>query len=258
MDLSNKVAIVTGGASGLGLAACEALIKQGARVCIFDMNTETGAAAVEALGRGNALFFQVNVTDEESVQNGIEQCLKHYGDFQIVLNCAGIGPPEKAIDREGNVLPLNNFKRIVDVNLFGTFNVLSKAAGVMAKQDAINEDNGRGVIINVASVAAFDGQIGQPAYAASKAGIVGMALPLAREFARYGIRVNTIAPGLFLTPLAESLGEKVIEALGNSVEYPKRLGDPAEFGKMVVAIAENDYLNGEVIRLDGAIRMAAK
>jgi NAD(P)-dependent dehydrogenase (short-subunit alcohol dehydrogenase family) len=258
MELDNKVALVTGGASGLGFAACESLIKQGAKVCIFDMNKELAATAVASLGADNALFVEVNVTDEESVQNGIDQCLKHYGDLHIVLNSAGIGPPEKAIDREGNVLPLDKFKRIVDVNLFGSFNVLSKAAAAMAKQYAINEDNGRGVIINVASVAAFDGQIGQPAYAASKAGIVGMALPLAREFARYGIRVNTIAPGLFLTPLAESLGEKVIEALGNSVEYPKRLGDPAEFGKLVVSIAQNDYLNGEVIRLDGAIRMAAK
>lgn len=258
MELKDKVALVTGGASGLGLAASEELIKQGCRVCLFDMNREAGAAAVEQLGRGNAIFVEVNVTDEISVENGIQQCLKHFGEIHVVLNCAGIGPPEKAIDREGNVLPLDRFKRIVDVNLFGTFNVLSKAAGVMAKQGEVNEDHGRGVIINVASVAAFDGQIGQPAYAASKAGIVGMALPLAREFARYGIRVNTIAPGLFLTPLAESLGESVIEALGAAVEYPKRLGQPKEFGQMVVAIAQNDYLNGEVIRLDGAIRMAAK
>ena len=258
MDLQNKVAIVTGGASGLGLAACEALVNSGAKVCIFDFNEKAAAEAVEALGTDNATFAVVNVTDEESVNAGIAHCIKTFNELHIVLNSAGIGPPEKVISREGEPLPLDSFKRIVDVNMFGTFNVLSKAAAEMAKQATINDDNGRGVIINVASVAAFDGQIGQPAYAASKAGIVGMALPIAREFARYGIRVNTIAPGLFRTPLAESLGEKVVEALGNSVEYPKRLGDPKEFGKLVVQIAENDYLNGEVIRLDGAIRMQAR
>lgn len=258
MDLLNKVAIVTGGASGLGFAACESLVAKGAKVCIFDMNQALAEKSVKMLGTESAMFAKVNVTDEASVESGIQACIKQYGALHIVLNSAGIGPPEKVIDREGNPLPLANFKKIVDVNLFGTFNVLSKAAAHMAKGEPINEDNGRGVIINVASVAAFDGQIGQPAYAASKAGVAGMALPIARELARYGIRVNTIAPGLFRTPLAESLGENVIAALGNSVEYPKRLGDPKEFGKLVVHMAENDYLNGEVIRLDGAIRMAAK
>jgi NAD(P)-dependent dehydrogenase (short-subunit alcohol dehydrogenase family) len=222
------------------------------------MNQALAEKAVKMLGTESAMFAQVNVTDEASVEAGIQACIASYKALHIVLNSAGIGPPEKVIDREGNPLPLDNFKKIVDVNLFGTFNVLSKAAAHMAKGEAINNDNGRGVIINVASVAAFDGQIGQPAYAASKAGVAGMALPIARELARYGIRCNTIAPGLFRTPLAESLGEKVIEALGNSVEYPKRLGDPKEFGNLVVHMAENDYLNGEVIRLDGAIRMAAR
>ena len=258
MDLKNKVAIVTGGASGLGLGACEELVKKGAKVCIFDLNEEAAQLAVSQLGSDVATFAQVNVTDEASVDAGIEHCLKVYGELHIVLNCAGIGPPEKVINREGEPLPLGNFKKIVDINLFGSFNVLSKAAAKMAKMPAFNEDNGRGVIINVASVAAFDGQIGQPAYAASKSAIVGMALPIARELARYGIRVNTIAPGLFRTPLALSLPEKVVQALGDSVDYPKRLGTPSEFGKLVVHMAENDYLNGEVIRLDGAIRMAAK
>ena len=258
MDLNNKIAIITGGASGLGLGACEELIKKGAKVCIFDLNEDASKQAVEQLGKDSATYAVVNVTDEASVEAGIAHCLKVYGALHVVLNCAGIGPPQKVINREGEPLPLANFKKIVDINLFGTFNVLSKAAAAMAKQPAFNEDNGRGVIINVASVAAFDGQIGQPAYAASKAGVAGMALPIARELARYGIRCNTIAPGLFRTPLAESLGEKVIEALGNSVEYPKRLGVPSEFGKLVVHMAENDYLNGEVIRLDGSIRMAAR
>lgn len=258
MDINNKVAIVTGGASGLGQAACQELVKLGAKVCIFDLNETLAQATVAELGAQNATYAVVNVTDEDSVTKGIEHCVKTFGSLHIVLNSAGIAPPGKVIDRDGNPLPLAKFKQIVDVNLMGTFNVLSKAAAVMAKNDPINEDNGRGVIINVASVAAFDGQIGQPAYAASKAGVAGMTLPIARELARQGIRCNTIAPGLFLTPLAQSLPENVIEALGNSVEYPKRLGSPKEFGKLVVHMAENDYLNGEVIRLDGSIRMAAK
>lgn len=258
MELKNKIAIVTGGGSGLGFATCEALVTQGCRVCILDFNQESGQQAVSVLGEANAMFIQVDVTDEASVESALSTCLEAYKQLHIVVNCAGIGPPAKVINREGEPLPLDRFKSIVDVNLFGTFNVLSKAAAHMAKGQTINQDGGRGVIINVASVAAFDGQIGQPAYAASKAAIVGMALPIAREFARYGIRVNTIAPGLFRTPLAQSLGEDVVQSLGDSVEYPKRLGDPKEFAKLVVQMAENDYLNGEVIRLDGAIRMAAK
>jgi len=258
MDLTNKVAIVTGGASGLGLAATQALVEKGCRVCVFDFNQTNGEQAVKQFGEDKVMFMQVNVTDEASVEQAIQGCLKQFGAVHVVLNCAGIGPPAKVLNREGEPLPLGEFKQIVDVNLFGTFNVLSKAAAHMAKQAPINHDSGRGVIINVASVAAFDGQIGQPAYAASKAGIVGMALPIAREFARYGIRVNTIAPGLFRTPLAESLGEEVVHNLGQSVEFPKRLGDPKEFAQLVLGMAENDYLNGEVIRLDGAIRMTAK
>ncbi|GAA6135357.1 3-hydroxyacyl-CoA dehydrogenase [Oceaniserpentilla sp. 4NH20-0058] len=258
MDLNKKVAIVTGGASGLGFATCKALVKQGCLVCIFDFNQENGQQALQQLGPDNALFIQVDVTDEASVESAITQCINQYKALHIIVNCAGIGPPAKVLNREGEPLALESFKQIINVNLFGTFNVLSKGAAHMAKGDTMNDDGGRGVIINVASVAAFDGQIGQPAYAASKAGIVGMGLPIAREFARYGIRVNTIAPGLFRTPLAESLGEEVVESLGGAVEYPKRLGEPSEFAKLVVHIAENDYLNGEVIRLDGAIRMAAK
>lgn len=258
MNIEGKVALVTGGASGLGLAACRSLIEKGAKVAIFDFDKANGEAVVQELEEGKALFVQVDVTDEQNVAQALETLYKHYGELHIVVNCAGIGPPGKVINREGEPLPLDQFKKIVDVNLFGSFNVLSKAAARMAKQETLNDDGGRGVIINVASVAAFDGQIGQPAYAASKAGIVGMTLPIAREFARQGIRVNTIAPGLFLTPLAESLGEDVINSLGASVEYPKRLGNPKEFAQLVVHMAENDYLNGEVIRLDGAIRMAAK
>ncbi len=265
MDLSNKVAIITGGASGLGLGACEELIKNGAKVCIFDLNEAAAQDAVNELGADNATYAKVNVTDEESVAAGIQHCLKVYGELHIVLNCAGIGPPEKVISREGNPIPLGNFKKIVDINLFGSFNVLSKAAAEMAKLPAFNEDNGRGVIINVASVAAFDGQIGQPAYAASKAGIVGMALPIARELARYGIRCNTIVPGLIATPLLMGGQEEMtpeiegfLKPLASQVLYPQRLGLAEEITSLAVHLVENDYINGECIRMDGGIRMQPK
>ncbi len=258
MDLQDKVAIITGGASGLGQASAKALVAKGARVMIFDLNAAAAEETVTALGADNAAFTPVNVTDEASVANGIAETLKRFGSIHIVANCAGIGPPAKVVNREGQPLPLEKFKHIVDINLFGTFNVLRLAAAEMIKNTPINEDGGRGVIINVASVAAFDGQIGQPAYAASKAAVAGMTLPIARELAFHGIRVNTIAPGLFMTPLAASLPENVVAALGQSVEFPKRLGKPEEFAHLLVCMAENDYFNGEVVRLDGSIRMKAK
>ena len=258
MELHNKVAIVTGGASGLGQAAAAALVAKGARVVIFDLNEDAARKTVAQLGEDNALCATVNVTDEASVQRAIALAIEAFGEIHIVVNCAGIGPPAKVIDREGQPLPLDSFRKIVDINLFGTFNVLRLAAARMQHNHPFNDDGGRGVIINVASVAAFDGQIGQPAYAASKAGVVGMTLPIAREFARYGIRVNTIAPGLFMTPLAASLPEAAVESLSQSVEYPKRLGQPEEFANLVVCMAENDYFNGETVRLDGAIRMTAR
>ena len=258
MDLLNKVAIVTGGASGLGQAACEVLVSKGAKVCIFDLNEAAAKDMVAKLGEDKATYAIVDVTDESSVEAGIAHALKVYGACHVVLNSAGIGPPGKIIDREGNPLPLGKLKRSVNVNLFGTFNVMSKVAAAMAKNEPYNEDGARGVVINVASVAAFDGQIAQPAYSASKGGVAAMTLPAAREFARHGIRCVTVAPGLFRTPLAESLPAEAVEALGKSVEFPKRLGVPTEFGNLIAHIAENDYLNGEVIRLDGSIRMAAK
>lgn len=258
MDLQNKIAVITGGASGLGQAAAKALVEKGAKVMIFDLNEAAAKATVDALGADNASFVVVNVTDEASVAAGIAATIQQYGNIHIVANCAGIGPPAKVINREGQPLPLEKFKQIVDINLFGTFNVLRLAAAEMVKNSPVTADGGRGVIINVASVAAFDGQIGQPAYAASKAAVAGMTLPIAREMAFHGIRVNTIAPGLFMTPLAASLPENVVTALGQSVEFPKRLGDPSEFAHLLVCMAENDYFNGEVVRLDGAIRMKAK
>ena len=258
MEIQDKAALITGGASGLGKAAAEALASKGARVFLFDLNEEACQALVDELGAECCAYAVTDVTDEDSVIAGLDKAQEAYGDLHIVANCAGIGPPSKVIDRDGNPLPLSSFRKIVDINLIGTFNVMSKAAARMATQGVLNEDGARGVVVNVGSVAAFDGQIGQPAYGGSKAGVVGMTLPVARELARYGIRVNTICPGLFMTPLASSLDDKVIEALGNSVEFPKRLGRPSEFAQLLVQMAENDYFNGETVRLDGSIRMQAR
>lgn len=253
MELQGQAAIVTGGASGLGGATADMLAKAGAKVAIFDMNEEMGEAKAKQIG---GAFFKVNVTDENAVAAAIADAEGVHGKARILVNCAGIGPPAKVVSREGDALPLASFSNVINVNLLGSFNVLSKFAAALHKADPIGEE--RGVIINTASVAAFDGQIGQAAYAASKGGIVGMTLPIARELARYGIRVMTIAPGLFLTPLLASLPEEAQQSLGAQVPFPSRLGDPSEYAKMVGAIIDNSMLNGETIRLDGAIRMAPK
>lgn len=253
MQIQGSSAIVTGGASGLGGATAAWLAEQGAKVAIFDMNADVGAAHAASIG---GAFFQVDVTDEAGVAAAIAAAEAQHGVARILVNCAGIAPPAKVVNRDGSVIALGTFARIIQINLIGTFNVLSQVVGRLHAADPIGEE--RGVIINTASVAAFDGQIGQPAYAASKAGIVGMSLPLAREFARYGIRVMTIAPGIFLTPLLASLPEEAQASLGQQVPFPSRLGKPTEFAQLVGAIVENPMLNGEVIRLDGAIRMAPK
>ncbi|QFU07887.1 3-oxoacyl-[acyl-carrier-protein] reductase FabG [Rhodobacteraceae bacterium THAF1] len=252
MRIDGQAAIVTGGASGLGGATAARLAEQGAKVAIFDMDAERGQAHADAIG---AAFIAVNVTDEAAVGEAIAQAEEAHGIARIVVNCAGIGPPGKVVDREGAPLSLAAFRKVIDINLIGTFNVLSQAA---ARMVGTREGDEGGVIINTASVAAFDGQIGQPAYAASKGGVVSMTLPIAREFARHGIRVMAIAPGLFLTPLLESLPQEAQDSLGAQVPYPNRLGDPDEFAMLVQSITENPMLNGEVIRLDGAIRMAPK
>ncbi|WP_323040615.1 SDR family NAD(P)-dependent oxidoreductase [Gemmobacter sp.] len=253
MQIAGQAAIVTGGASGLGGATAEMLAKAGAKVTIFDMNEALGTAHAAAIG---GQFIKVNVTDESVVEDAIAKAEGLHGKARILVNCAGIGPPGKVIGRDGKAIPLAEFTNIVNVNLFGTFNVLSKFAAALHTAEPLGEE--RGVIINTASVAAFDGQIGQPAYAASKGGVVGMTLPIAREFARYGIRVMTIAPGLFLTPLLASLPQEAQNSLGAQVPFPSRLGDPREYARLVGSIVENPMLNGEVIRLDGAIRMAPK
>jgi len=258
MDIQGKVAVISGGASGLGQATVRALVAEGAKAVIFDLNEAAAKKMVAELGAENCAYAVVNVTDEASVEAGIKVALDTFGAIHINANCAGVGPPGKVIDREGNPLPLAKFKQIIDINLVGTFNVLRCCAAEMAKNEPINEDGGRGLIVNVASVAAFDGQIAQPAYAASKAGIAGMTLPIARELARPGIRVNTIAPGLFMTPLLASLPPEAMDVLANTVEFPKRLGDPSEFADLVVYMVKSDYINGETVRLDGSIRMKAK
>lgn len=255
MDIQGLAAIVTGGASGLGAATAELLAARGAKVTLFDLNADLGnAKAAEIGGR----FAAVNVTDEDAVANAIAEAEAVNGKARILVKCAGIGPPAKVLNRDGSPLPLADFARIININLLGTFNVLSKFASRIHDAEPLNEDGERGVIVNTASVAAFEGQIGQPAYAASKGGVVGMALPIAREFARYGIRVNTIAPGIFWTPLLGSLPQEAQDSLGRQVPFPSRLGKPAEYAKMVEAIVTNPMLNAEVIRLDGAIRMAPK
>lgn len=253
MQIDGQSAIVTGGASGLGGATAARLAKAGAKVAIFDLDPAKGESTAAEIG---ASFFQVDVTDAAQVDAAISAAQKAHGTARILVNCAGIGPPAKVIDRDGAPLDLSAFNDVIAINLGGSFNVLSKFAAALHATETGEEE--RGVIVNTASVAAFDGQIGQAAYAASKGGVVGFTLPIARELARYGIRVMTIAPGLFLTPLLETLSEEVRKSLGAQVPFPSRLGAPDEFAQLVTSIVENAMLNGEVIRLDGAIRMAPK
>ncbi|WP_372804686.1 SDR family NAD(P)-dependent oxidoreductase [Loktanella salsilacus] len=256
MNISQQAAIVAGGASGLGAATARAMAAAGAKVAIFDRNAEAGQAIAQQIG---GTFCQTDVTDPASVAQAIIDAATAYGPARIVVNCAGIAPPAKVVNRDGDALPLADFMATVNVNLAGSFNVMAQAAAAMQRLDPLGPQNEeRGVIINTASVAAYDGQIGQAAYAASKGGIAAMTLPVAREMARFGIRVMTIAPGLFLTPLMESLPADAQESLGRQVPFPPRLGDPADYAKLVLSIVDNIMLNGEVIRLDGAIRMAPK
>ncbi len=253
MQLNDSVIIITGGASGLGEATARRFANGGARVCIADLNETAGVAVAEELG---GLFVRCNVASADDAQQVVDQCLERFGRIDGLVNCAGIGTPAKAVGRDGP-LALEAFEKIIAVNLTGSFNMIRLAAHAMMN-NAPNDQGERGVIINTASVAAYDGQIGQPAYAASKAGLVGMTLPLAREFARSGIRVMTIAPGLFLTPLLASLPEEAQQSLGQQVPFPPRLGQPPEYAQLAQQIIENQTLNGETIRLDGAIRMAPK
>ena len=255
MEISNKVALITGGASGLGLATAETLLDAGAKIMLLDLNEDNAKSAVEKLG-SNASYVIANVTDESSVQSAVDKTVEVFGGLHIVVNCAGIGSASKTVGKNG-AHPLDYFKTVVDINLNGAFNVLRLAAVAMADNEP-NEDGECGVIINTASVAAFDGQIGQAAYSASKGGVVGMTLPIARDLARMGIRINTIAPGIFDTPLMGMAPDAVRNPLIEMTQFPKRLGIPSEYAALAKHMVENPFLNGETIRLDGAIRMQPK
>ena len=258
MQIEQHSFLVTGGASGLGESVVRAIVAQGGKVVIADLNESTGQALVNELG-DNVRFVRCDVTSGDDVQAAVTMAEEAFGGLQGSINCAGIAVVQKLLDRENNPADLEAFSRGVNINLVGSFNVARLVAASIAKRVAasttaeVNADNG--IIINTASIAAFDGQVGQASYASSKAGVVGMMLPLARELTRHGIRVMTIAPGVFATPMMQSLPEKAREQLEAAVPYPKRLGNPNEFAKLVTHIIDNAYLNGEVIRLDGAIRM---
>ena len=261
MKLDNNVAaVVTGGASGLGEATVRMLANSGVRVAVFDMNAERGEAVAQDT---DGIFCQVDVTSDESVATGLAKARAAHGTERILVNCAGIAPGRKTVSKNretGAFVPhdMATFQKGIEVNLVGTFRMIASCAAGMAGLEPVTSDGGRGVIVNTASIAAQDGQVGQASYAASKAGILGLTLPVARDLASFGIRVVSIMPGLFHTPMFDGLPDEVRKALETTIPYPSRLGKPAEYAKLVRAIVENDMLNGESIRLDGALRMAPK
>jgi NAD(P)-dependent dehydrogenase (short-subunit alcohol dehydrogenase family) len=256
MKLKDKVAVITGGASGLGRATAETVVEAGGKVALFDLNEDLANATAKTLG-ANAAAYKVNVVEEDSVKAAVDATMKRFGAIHINVNCAGIGAAARTLSKDG-AMPLNMFNFVIGVNLIGTFNTLRLCAEQMQKNDPEQPDQERGVIINTASVAAFDGQIGQAAYSASKAGVVGMTLPIARDLSRSGIRICTIAPGIFETPMMMGAPDRVKQPLIDMVQFPKRLGQAPEFALLARQIMENPYLNGETIRLDGAIRMQPK
>jgi NAD(P)-dependent dehydrogenase (short-subunit alcohol dehydrogenase family) len=253
MELKNIAAVVTGGASGLGAATARRLSQLGAKVTLFDLNQEQGEKVAVEIG---GVFAKVDVTDEASVIAGLDKGSVAHGPARLLVNCAGIAIGEKTVNK-GQPHSLANFSKVITINLIGTFNCIRLAAARMVALEALPNGE-RGVIVNTASVAAFEGQIGQVAYAASKGGVAAMTVPIARDLSRDGIRVCTIAPGLFLTPMLEGLPEDVQKSLAVSVPFPPRLGRPSEYAQLVQSICENEMLNGETIRLDGALRMAPK
>jgi NAD(P)-dependent dehydrogenase (short-subunit alcohol dehydrogenase family) len=256
MQLDSIRAIVTGGVSGLGYAVAQHLVAHGGKVALFDINDDKGASAVAELGDGSATYFRTDVTDEANVQANVAAATEFLGGLNAAISCAGILGAGRVLGKEAP-MPLKNFASTVMVNLVGSFNVAKAAANLMQHNEA-GDDGERGVIVNTASVAAFDGQIGQAAYSASKGGVVGMTLPMARELARFGIRVVTIAPGIFWTPMVDGMPESVQQSLSTSIPFPSRLGRPDEFADTVGFILQNRYLNGETIRLDGAVRLAPR
>ena len=253
MNLDGLAAIVTGAASGLGAAAAGRLAQRGAKVAVFDMNAEAGEQYADQIG---GTFFKVDVSDDANIVDALRAAQDMHGVARVLVNCAGIAPGARTVGRDASAHSIDLFRKAIEVNLVGTFALASQFAAALSGAELIGEE--RGVIINTASIAAYDGQIGQTAYAASKAGVAGLTLPMARDLAQYRIRVMTIAPGLFLTPMMKGFSQEMQDALGGQVPHPARLGDPAEYAQLVEAIIDNPMLNGEVIRLDGALRMAPR
>ncbi len=255
MDLASANAVISGGASGLGLATAKRVIEAGGHAALLDINDEQGTKSTGELGE-RAIFIKTDVSDEDGVRASISSAAEFMGGISLAVNCAGVLMPARALGRDGPA-PTDRFNTVIQINLVGSFNVTKEAAAVMEANEP-NADGERGLIVSTASIAAFEGQIGQAAYSASKGGIVGMMLPLARELARFGIRVNTIAPGIFLTPMMEGLSEEIRQSLGAQVPFPPRLGRPEEYADLVASIYGNAMINGETIRLDGGIRMQPK
>lgn len=253
MDISNQVAIVTGGGSGLGAETARMLSDHGAQVAVLDLNSQSASEVAADIG---GFSVTADISDADGASKAIRDVVDHFGAPRILVNCAGIGGASRVLRKDGP-MPLESFEKVVRVNLAGTFNMIRLTAPYMEALEPL-EDGERGTIVNTASIAAYEGQIGQAAYAASKGGVVSMTLPIAREFARCGIRINTIAPGVFLTPLVEELPAEAREALGKSIPFPRRLGKPSEFAALVRTCVTNNYLNGETIRIDGSVRLTAK
>jgi NAD(P)-dependent dehydrogenase (short-subunit alcohol dehydrogenase family) len=256
MNLNEVRAVVTGGVSGLGFAVAQHIVQHGGKVALFDINDDKAPAALDRLGAGNAIYLRTDVSDETQVAAHMASARDFLQGLNAAINCAGILGAGRVLGREAS-MPLAQFASTVKVNLIGSFNV-AKAAAELMQHNAPGEDGERGVIVHTASVAAYDGQIGQAAYSASKGGVVGMTLPMARELARFGIRVMTVAPGIFWTPMVDGMPPAVQESLSASIPFPSRLGKPEEFAQTVAFILQNRYLNGETIRLDGSVRLTAK
>jgi NAD(P)-dependent dehydrogenase (short-subunit alcohol dehydrogenase family) len=253
MDPKGHVAVITGGASGLGAASAEALAAAGAKVALLDLNEKAAGEIAKKLG---GIAVACDVTDEASATNALAKVRETYGAGRILVNCAGVGPPKRILGRDGP-MPLADYKKVIEINLIGTFNMMRLAAADMSKLEPM-ADGERGLVVMTASVAAFDGQIGQAAYSSSKGGVVALTLPAAREFSQFGIRVMTIAPGIFATPMLMALPQDAQDSLGASVPFPKRLGQPREYADLVMTCVRNGYLNGETIRIDGSLRMAPR
>jgi len=255
MQLNKAKALITGGVSGLGFAVARKLVASGGQAVLLDINDEAGARAVAELGTA-IRYIRTDVTSEQAVADAVDSAVAHMGRINVAVNCAGVAGAGRVLGREAP-MALDFFAKVIQINLVGCFNICKATAAAMEHNPA-GADGGRGVIINTASVAAYEGQIGQAAYSASKAGIVGMTLPIARELARIGVRVNTVAPGIFATPMVDGMPEHIQAALGASIPNPSRLGKPEEFAELVAHIVENEYMNGETIRLDGAVRLTPK